>query len=166
MPITAFFTPPSNIRESQHLYWKVRFVLGFSYERLNAWLVELICSLANDFDKGKETKTQFSFQGSDYTAADLGNYHYGATGKAFGFFLFTEDFLLQQAGAAQMKAGTSKPEWQKYETIEISAGHGETRPVKGPGMLPPYGDDPADQKMIQQGFNYYNNNKENLSEED
>ncbi|RFM27218.1 hypothetical protein DXN05_16830 [Deminuibacter soli] len=124
-----------------------------------------IYGLANAFDKGKESKTQFAFQGSNYTAPDLGNYHYGATGKVFGFFMFTEEFLLQQAGSAQMKAGTSKPEWQRYGTNEISAGFGETRTVRG-DMLPPYGDDPDDQKMIKQGFRYYDNNKKNLNEEE
>lgn len=124
-----------------------------------------IYGLANSFDKGKEAKTQFSFEGSNYTAEGLGNYHYGAAGKAFGFFLFTEEVLLRQAGSAQMKAGTSKPEWQKYETREVNAGRGETRAVRG-GMLPPYGDDPHDQEMIKRGFGYYNANKNHLKEED
>jgi hypothetical protein len=37
----AFFVPPSHIRESEHINAQVHFVLGFSYERLNAWLVDL-----------------------------------------------------------------------------------------------------------------------------
>jgi hypothetical protein len=37
----AFFRPPPHLRESEHLNAKVHFVLGFSYERMNAWLVEL-----------------------------------------------------------------------------------------------------------------------------
>jgi hypothetical protein len=37
----AFFRPPSHIRESEHLNKQVHFVLGFSYERLHAWLVDL-----------------------------------------------------------------------------------------------------------------------------
>lgn len=125
-----------------------------------------IYGLANSFDKGKETKTQFSFQGSNYTAEELGNYHYGATGKAWNFFLFTEEVLLRRAGSAQIAAGTSKPEWQVYETSEVSAGHGETRTVKTGVLRPPYGDDPHDQEMIKRGFKYYDANKNNLQEED
>lgn len=37
----AFFRPPAHLRESEHLNAKVHFVLGFSYERLHAWLVDL-----------------------------------------------------------------------------------------------------------------------------
>lgn len=37
----AFFRPPSHLRESEHINAKVHFVLGFSYERLHAWLVDL-----------------------------------------------------------------------------------------------------------------------------
>lgn len=129
-----------------------------------------IFGLANSFDKGKETKTQFSFQGSNYTAEDLGNYHYGATGKAWDFFMFNEETLLRQAGAAQIAAGTSKPEWQKHKYITstfLPGGYGPpTKITIDAGLLPPYGDDPNDQKMIKQGFKYYDANKKNLQEED
>lgn len=37
----AFFRPPAHLRESEHLNAQVHFVLGFSYERLHAWLVDL-----------------------------------------------------------------------------------------------------------------------------
>ncbi|TAG01784.1 MAG: hypothetical protein EAZ43_10770 [Betaproteobacteria bacterium] len=37
----AFFRPPAHLRESEHLNAQVHFVLGFSYERLHAWLVVL-----------------------------------------------------------------------------------------------------------------------------
>ena len=37
----AFFRPPSHLRESEHINKKVHFYLGFSYERLHAWLVNL-----------------------------------------------------------------------------------------------------------------------------
>ncbi len=37
----AFFSPPAHLRESEHLNAKVHFVLGFSYERLHAWLVDV-----------------------------------------------------------------------------------------------------------------------------
>ncbi len=78
---------------------------------------------------------------------------------------FSEETLLRNAGSAQMAAGTSKPEWQKYESREVNAGHGETRTVRG-AMLPLYGDDPHDQQMIKAGVQYYNTNKSNLKEED
>lgn len=123
-----------------------------------------IYGLANSFDKGKTNRTQFSFQGSNYTAEDLGNYHYGATGKAWNFFMFTEEVLLEKAGEAQITGGTSKPEWQKYRIELRNAGYGEQYEKKYP--LPPYGDDPRDQEMIKQGFKYYDTNKNNLQEED
>jgi RHS repeat-associated protein len=111
-----------------------------------------IWGVANKFDKGKDVQTQFSFEGQNYTAPDLGNYHYGATGKAV--WLFSEETLLRNAGAAQMAAGTSLPEWQQYGSREVGAGYGETRTVRG-SRLPPYGDDPRDQDMIKRGFQYY-----------
>lgn len=123
-----------------------------------------IYGIANSFDKGKEIKTQFSFQRANYTAADLGNYHYGATGKAWNLFAFGEHTLLESAGNAQIAAGTSKPEWQKYKIEYRNAGHGEQYEKKI--SQPPYGDDPADQQMIMRGFKYYDANKNNLQEEE
>lgn len=52
-----------------------------------------------------------------------------------------------------MAAGTSRPEWQKYETIKmpgIKPGQTFSRRV----MVAPYGDDPRDQKWIKSGYNY------------
>ena len=115
-----------------------------------------IYGLAHSFDKGKTTQTQFAFGGKNYTSEDLGNYNYGATGMAV--WCLSAQTLLEQAGAAQMAAGTSKPEWQQYGTREVGAGHGETRTVRG-AMLPPYGDDPQDQEMIKAGIIYYQTNK-------
>jgi len=37
----AFFRPPAHLRESEHINAKVHFFLGFSYERLHAWSVDL-----------------------------------------------------------------------------------------------------------------------------
>ena len=76
-------------------------------------------------------------QGRQYE--EFGNFNYGATGKAAGF---PGDTLLQQAGRAQVAAGTSRPEWGD------------------PGGLLPFtgsksnGDDPVDQFWIQQGIRY------------
>jgi RHS repeat-associated protein len=71
-------------------------------------------------------------QGSQYQ--DFGNFNYGATGSAFGFL---DQILLRMAGYAQQQAGTSLPVWN------------------GPLGGPPYGDDPADQVLIQQGIQYF-----------
>ena len=99
-----------------------------------------------------ENNTLFKFKGIDMQAQDIGNHHFGFVGKASG--LFTETFMLEQAGYAQMKSGTSKKEWEKYrETIDIQTGY----PTRE--LLPPYGDDPRDQGWIKAGFEYYKNFK-------
>lgn len=113
-----------------------------------------IFGLSHAFDKQNNTSTSFSFQGNEYSSEDLGNFNYGATGMATWFG--SKDFLLQQAGAAQTAAGTSKPEWQIYgPSIQYYGEQGQHFSMQGP-MLPPYGDDPEDQKMINAGINYYN----------
>jgi len=122
-----------------------------------------IYGLANQFDKGKENKTQFSFEGAKYTAEELGNINYGATGKAWNFFMFNEDFLLQKAGEAQVAAGTSLPEWQKFTIRRVPMERG-FMDMKIPAA--PYGDDPRDQDMIKRGFKYFDQNKNNTKEED
>jgi hypothetical protein len=95
--------------------------------------------------------TQFKYYGLSMTAEDFGNFHFGVVGKATG--LFPEQFMLEQAGEAQIKSGTSRPEWQIYRTETVPIEHRGTTNVKIP--LPPYGDDPLDQKMIKMGFSYY-----------
>jgi hypothetical protein len=57
-----------------------------------------------------------------------------------GAIQFPETILLRMAGWAQGRAGTSREEWG------------------GPLGTAPYGDDPADQAMIQKGIDYYNAN--------
>jgi len=71
-------------------------------------------------------------QGSQYQ--DFGNFNYGASGAAG----FTSGTLLRMAGWAQRRAGTSNPAWG------------------APWGSAPYGDDPADQLIINQGIDYYN----------
>ena len=90
-------------------------------------------------NKGPWDYKQF---GSKYE--NFGNFNYGATGAAFGFKTAT---LLNEAGKAQVAAGTSLPEWG----------------TPGPRFLPelgtpPYGDDPNDQYWIKQGIDYYEHN--------
>jgi hypothetical protein len=74
----------------------------------------------------------FKQSGPEYEA--FGNFHYGATGGAMGWRRWE---LLRFAGWAQRRAGTSREEW----------GH----PLGGA----PYGDDPADQALIRDGYLYH-----------
>jgi RHS repeat-associated protein len=111
-----------------------------------------VFGLANFIQNKKKITTSFQFEGKEYTAQELGNHHYGATGKAT---LLPEFILLQRAGAAQIAAGTSLPEWQRYTSTVIPNsrfGQGSYQPRV---MLPPYGDDPADQLLIKEGFSYF-----------
>jgi RHS repeat-associated protein len=80
----------------------------------------------------------FLFNGMAMESQDVGNFHYGAVGQHTWFGDRT--FLLQQAGAAQMRSRTSNPAWQ----VKNKAG----------ALLPPYGDDPRDQHWIKQGFGH------------
>ncbi|MBQ9819361.1 MAG: hypothetical protein IJM60_03670 [Bacteroidales bacterium] len=80
----------------------------------------------------------------------IGNHHFGVVAKSN--ILIPEQFALKQAGETQIMAGTSKPEWQRYEERTTWAGGYKTI-LKTP--LPPYGDDPKDQYWISRGFDYY-----------
>ncbi len=111
-----------------------------------------IYGLAND------GKTQFSFNGKLMESQDIGNHHFGAVALAYGLFP-SEKFILEQAGAYQIKSGTSKPEWQIYkeETRYNYSKLGTPIPYKVKVMQPPYSDDPRDQKWIKSGFQYFKN---------
>ena len=64
--------------------------------------------------------------------------------------------MLKQAGEAQIKAGTSKPEWQKYINVRVPVMTGDRVIWKTEKqMIAPYGDDPRDQSWIKSGFNYF-----------
>lgn len=93
------------------------------------------------FGLGNDGKTMFRYNGMMMEAQDIGNHHFGAVAKDFGFPLGVS---LRQAGKAQMAAGTSRPEWQRYKT-----GRGNTKI-----MIAPYGDDPRDQRWIRLGYEY------------
>lgn len=80
--------------------------------------------------------------GSEYE--DFGNFNYGATGAAAGF---SEATLLRAAGWAQVRSGTSRPEWGTSVTL--------LEALLGIGGTPPYGDDPRDQFWISEGIRYY-----------
>ncbi|WKZ92212.1 polymorphic toxin type 44 domain-containing protein [Chimaeribacter arupi] len=71
-------------------------------------------------------------QFNPYWAA-FGNFNFGAAGTAAGI---PAETLLMGAGYAQIRAGTSKPEWGKWY------------------RKPPYGDDPTDQRNIREGIAY------------
>ena len=71
---------------------------------------------------------------------DFGNFHYGVVGRAMGI---SRTRLLSEAGARQLKDGTSKNGW------------GTPNNIGGFGGTPPYGDDPKDQMMIKRGMNWY-----------
>jgi hypothetical protein len=75
---------------------------------------------------------------------DFGNYHYGATGNAFGF---SENTLLQEAGRAQIAKGRSSPSFGKPASrCEMFLGG------TGTGSN---GDEPKDQEWIKRGFEWY-----------
>jgi RHS repeat-associated protein len=109
-----------------------------------------IYGLGND----NKNPTIFIYKGKGMESQDIGNHHFGYVSKAFG--LFPEDFILRQAGNYQIKSGTSKPEWQQYENINLMPKPDpmSSAPVV-PQMLPPYGDDPRDQLWIRQGMSDY-----------
>lgn len=98
-----------------------------------------IYGIAND----KENKgTYFSFGTSAMEPQDIGNFHYGAVGKATG--LFPEWIIEEQAGENQIENKRSKEVWQ----------NGALTPFTWP-----YGDDPRDNYYINKGFDYYDASK-------
>ncbi len=107
------------------------------------------------FGLGNDGKTQFVYQGIKMESQDIGNHHFGAVGKAYG--LFSDEFMLRQAGDAQMAAGTSQPQWQKSTRRVITDGSGGV--VVQKTLVAPYGDDPRDQRWIKAGFRYYEKKK-------
>nr|WP_239987120.1 polymorphic toxin type 44 domain-containing protein [Flavobacterium tibetense] len=111
------------------------------------------------FGLGNDGKTQFSFEGNLMASQDIGNHHFGAVALAYG--LFSERFILQQAGHNQIDKGGSKPEWQIYKTETVPTFTKSDRLIwtEKRTMLPPYGDDPRDQKWIKAGFNYFKKNR-------
>ena len=110
--------------------------------------LKTIYGIAND------RQTVFLFKGERMIAEDIGNYHFGAITKSN--ILISEKFALQQAGKAQISAGTSRPEWQKYEIVpHIFVSPSGIQVVTYQTVLSaPYGDDPNDQRWIKKGFKY------------
>jgi Bacterial toxin 44 len=87
----------------------------------------------------------YKTQGSQYE--DFGNFNFGATGIAAGF---DPQILLRAAGYAQRHHPQS-PQFpgNPGNPIQIM--------LNLPGAVPPYGDDPNDQKMIILGIQYAKN---------
>ena len=90
------------------------------------------------------------------SAQDIGNHHFGAVSKTN--VLISKPLALNLAGLAQIKAGTSRPEWKSLGLTFIPT----FLPIfPFPTVIPlvtlkpPYGDDPVDQMWIMEGFNYY-----------
>ena len=110
------------------------------------------------------TKTRFLYKEDRLESQDVGNHHFGYVSKAYG--LFTEEFVLRQAGKYQIKSGTSKPEWQKNENYDFTL---NANPLSAGPIVhflpPPYGDNPRDQMWIQQGFDEYKRTKRNIREQ-
>ena len=109
-----------------------------------------IWGLAND------GKTKFVFAGKEMESQDIGNHHFGVVAKAAIWYI-GEKSILMGAGSYQISSGTSKPEWQPVlkVTREQYIEHGMHQTVTELVRLPPYGDDPQDQKWITEGFLYY-----------
>jgi hypothetical protein len=74
----------------------------------------------------------YIYDGQVVTGEDMGNFHYGFTGRAA---TFGETLLLSAAGAYQIYSGTWEPVWWKT-----------------------YFDDPNDQVMIRYGISMWDNN--------
>ena len=114
-----------------------------------------IYGLAEKYDANNkltgEKKTQFLFNGTKMNAEDLGNFHYGVVANADIIPTFNLDTYLRAAGDAQINDHHSITAWQP--------GRGSRT-----GMGAPYGDDPRDQEMIMNGWNYFNTQKSELSQ--
>jgi len=90
-----------------------------------------------EFRELVKNKGAWDYKQYDPSYQAFGNYNFGVVAAASGFFDLNT--ILEQAGRAQCQAGTSMPVWGK------------------PNGTPPYGDDPADQRWITEGWNDYKN---------
>ena len=79
-----------------------------------------------------DDKGPWDYKRQDPKYEDFGNFNYGATGRAMGF---PEQVLKRQAGRVSQRVP--------------GRGH-----LGSPWGLPPYGDYPEDQELIQKGVDY------------
>lgn len=122
-----------------------------------------------DDSKGLGDLPETFFNFGTYPAAraeDLNNFHFGVVGK--GYNLFSEKFMLQNAGSVEMGKWAEDYKLGKRSTPNVPA---EWRPTVVIGYRPsimgggpiyglgwPYGDNPIDSQWIIRGFNYYKSN--------
>lgn len=104
-----------------------------------------------------------------HKSQDLNNLHFGVVGKATD--LFSEETMLRQAGIAEIvkweKRGKEVPyAWKPSITIKYTSDpYDGYRYYKQTILMPPYGDNPIDHKMILKGFEYYKKNRSSLDED-
>ena len=98
------------------------------------------------------TKTIFLFNGVEMSSQDIGNMHYGRVAASSRWCSL--NIALKMAGYAQRHAGTSRPEWINYDVDIMIYQSTCGAYINYRHLLPPYGDDPADQKRIRYGYNY------------
>ena len=101
----------------------------------------------------KRTNTKLLFHDTTMSAEDIGNMHYGIMAAAT--LWCNLDMAQRMAGYAQRRAGTSNDQWNTYEQSSFfNASHTTGAFISSTTTRkPPYGDDPEDQKWIQQGYN-------------
>ena len=110
-------------------------------------------------------ETTFLFNRMSGRSEDLNNFHFGVVGKALAF-PFTETFMMQMAGYAEMGKWRDDYKAGKRSTPQVPS---SWRPIVITGYYPssmggapiygigsPYGDNPIDNQWIRRGFNYYN----------
>jgi RHS repeat-associated protein len=135
----------ANIAEAEDMH-KLNYIPGIGQAILYPWFKHQVNYGARwDYKQNKETTDFFNtFPGRPGLAInpaspfeDFGNFNYGATGAAAGIPL---DLLLRAAGYYGTKAQPGNSAWDAFNAAIGGA---------------PYGDDPADQPHIIDGFNYY-----------
>jgi len=120
----------TSLMEKNSSDWKINNPLYFRSQVKNngPW------DLKNNSEYSSKTYTDgFVFNAEKIRSDSPANIHYGYVGNAA--FWGVPSILLQEAGSAQIRAGTSQPEWRN-------------------GF---YGDDPRDQSDIMRGINLYRN---------
>ena len=113
---------------------------------------------------GELNDTYFNFDNNPQARAeDLNNFHFGVVVKAFNFPLFTEKFILKEAGKAEMEKWADDYKKGYKSSPNVPASWRPTKIIGYSGIsgLPirelqwPYGDNPIDSRWIIRGFNYY-----------
>ena len=91
-------------------------------------------------------KWDYKKSGKNPEMEHVGNFNYGATGRAAGY---ERETLLRAGGVVQIVTGRSRPEFgSPIDNMKFGN--------KNPNTS--YGDDPRDQRMIESGMNWYDEN--------